>query len=166
MSKIANKTAATGVVALAVALAVSAVGCAPQAEEVGPSDGLASNDMVVRGEYTPYDPAVDAAVTGGAGIEGSEEEQLQQERIAGGAAGAVVSQNLEPLEGVTDYSEGEYVPVYGIACDIPEVVHGDANGTACGSCHTADGSGSGTPVPASHVDQNLADGECTNCHEM
>lgn len=166
MRRNSYRKGAIGVVVCTLALAGLVSGCAPHEQEAAPSDGIASNDMVVRGEYTPYDPSVDAAVTGGAGIEGSEEEQLQQERIAGGAAGAVVSQNLEPLEGVTDYSEGEYVPVYGIACDIPEVVHGEANGTACGSCHTADGSGSGTQVPASHVDQNLADSECTNCHEM
>ena len=105
-------------------------------------------------------------MTAGAAIEGSEEEQLQQERIAGGAAGGVVSENLEPLEGITDYSEGEYVPVYGIACDIPEVVHGETKGTACTTCHTADGQGAGTQVPQSHADQNLADEDCLTCHEL
>ncbi|MEC4294553.1 hypothetical protein [Adlercreutzia shanghongiae] len=150
----------------ASALTLGLAGCAPETQEVAPSDGLASNDMVVRGEYTPYDPSVDAAAASGKAIEGSEEEQLQQERIAGGAVGAVQSTNLEPLEGITDFSEGDYVPVYGIACDIPEVVHGEANGTACTSCHTADGSGAGTQVPASHVDQNLTDEECLTCHEM
>ena len=148
MRKNTYRKGAVGLAVCAVALTGLVAGCAPQAQEAAPSDGLASNDMVVRGEYTPYDPSVEAEVTGGAGIEGSEEEQLQQERIAGGAAGAVVSQNLEPLEGVTDYSEGEYVPVYGIACDIP------------------DGSGSGTQVPRSHADQNLADEECLTCHEI
>lgn len=156
---------------LAAVLCVSALtlglaGCAPEAREIAPSDGLASNDMVVRGEYTPYDPNVEAEATSGSAIEGSEEEQLQQERIAGGAAGAVVSTNLEPLEGITDYSEGEYVPTYGIACDIPEVVHGEANGTTCTGCHTADGSAAGTQVPQSHADQNLTDEECLTCHEM
>ncbi|MEC4175503.1 hypothetical protein VJ918_00885 [Adlercreutzia sp. R21] len=150
----------------ASALTLGLAGCAPETQEVAPSDGLASNDMVVRGEYTPYDPSVDAAAASGKAIEGSEEEQLQQERIAGGAVGAVQSTNLEPLEGITDYSAGEYVPVYGIACDIPEVVHGDTKGTACTTCHTPDGSGVGIQMPASHVDQNLTDGECLTCHDM
>ena len=37
----------------------------------------------------------------------------QMAHIAGGAVGEATSQ-LEPLHGITDYSEGEYVPVYGI----------------------------------------------------
>lgn len=166
MRTFANRKTGVTAVVCAVALATACAGCAPQAPEAERTDGLASNDMVVRGEYTPYDPAAEAAVTAGAAIEGSEEEQLQQERIAGGAAGGVVSENLEPLEGVTDYSEGEYVPVYGIACDIPEVVHGESKGTTCTTCHTADGQGAGTQVPQSHADQNLADEECVTCHEL
>lgn len=161
-----TKRALIAAATCAAVLALGVVGCAPQDAELAPTDGINSNDMVVRGEYTPYDPSVEAAVTGGVGIEGSEEEQLQQERIAGGAVGAVVSQNLEPIEGITDYSEGDYVPVYGIVNDIPEVVHGEANGTACTSCHTADGSGAGTQMPHSHAGQNLTDEECLTCHDM
>ena len=71
------------------------------------------NDTAVRGEYTPFEPKEDAETFSGVAIEGNEEEELQQERIAGGAVGEATSQ-LEPLHGITDYSEGEYVPVYGI----------------------------------------------------
>ena len=71
------------------------------------------NDTAVRGEYTPYEPKEDAEAFSGTAIEGNEEEELQQERIAGGAVG-VARSVLEALHGVTDYSEGEYVPVYGI----------------------------------------------------
>ena len=71
------------------------------------------NDTAVRGEYTPYEPKEDAETFSGTAIEGNEEEELQQERIAGGAVGEARSV-LEALHGVTDYSEGEYVPVYGI----------------------------------------------------
>ena len=71
------------------------------------------NDTAVRGEYTPFEPKEDAETFSGTAIEGNEEEELQQERIAGGAVGEARSV-LEPLHGVTDYSEGEYVPVYGI----------------------------------------------------
>lgn len=146
-------------------LALGAAGCAPQQQAVE-ADGAPTNDMAVKGEYTPYDPSVEAAATSGAAIEGSEEEQLQQERIAGGAAGAVQSKNLEPLTGVTDYSEGEYVPVYGIEGEAAEVVHGDANGTMCTTCHGEEPQGSATPMPQSHIGQNLADEDCTTCHEI
>lgn len=71
------------------------------------------NDTAVRGEYTPYEPKEDAEAFSGTAIEGNEEEELQQERIAGGAVGEARSV-LEPLHGVSDYSEGDYVPVYGI----------------------------------------------------
>ena len=71
------------------------------------------NDTAVRGEYTPYEPKQDADTFSGQAIEGNEEEELQQERIAGGAVGEAKSQ-LEPLHGITDYSEGDYVPVFGI----------------------------------------------------
>ena len=71
------------------------------------------NDTAVRGEYKPFEPKEDADTFSGNAIEGNEEEELQQERIAGGAVGEAKSQ-LEPLHGITDYSEGEYVPVYGI----------------------------------------------------
>ena len=71
------------------------------------------NDTAVRGEYTPFEPKEDADTFSGIAIEGNEEEELQQERIAGGAVGEATSV-LEPLHGITDYSEGEYVPMYGI----------------------------------------------------
>ena len=72
-----------------------------------------SNDTAVRGEYTPYTPAEETTFSGGTAIVGNDEEELQQERIAGGAVGEAHS-TLEELHGITDYSEGEYVPVYGI----------------------------------------------------
>ena len=85
MMKIAKRRTVLGALVCSATLAASCLGCAPAATEIAPTDGLASNDMVVKGEYTPYDPAAEAEVTAGAAIEGSEEEQLQQERIAGGA---------------------------------------------------------------------------------
>ena len=162
----ATTRALTTAALCAVVLALGTAGCAPQDADLPVTDGINSNDMVVRGEYTPFDPSVESGDSSGKAIEGSEEEELQQERIAGGAVGAVQSQNLEPLEGITDYSEGDYVPVYGIVNDIPVVVHGDSKGTTCTSCHTADGSGAGTQVPHSHADQNLTDEECLTCHDM
>ena len=119
--------------ALAAALALVAAlgGCAPQtASETGSGDAPASNDTAAKGEYTPYDPAVEAEHVSGKAIEGSEEEELQQERIAGGAVGAVTSQNLEPLEGIVNGSEGDYVAAYGINGQPPAQGHGD-NGADC-----------------------------------
>lgn len=165
MSKRMNKGAVSCAVAFTALLALGAVGCAPQQQVVEP-DGAPTNDTAAIGEYTPYDPEAEAAATGGTAIEGSEEEQLQQERIAGGAVGGVQSKNLEPLTGVTDYSEGEYVPVYGIEGEAAEVVHGDANGTMCTTCHTEDGQGAGTALPQNHIGQNLTDDDCVTCHEI
>ena len=71
------------------------------------------NDTAVRGAYTPFEPKDDADTFSGIAIEGNEEEELQQERIAGGAVGEATS-ILEPLHGITDHSEGDYVPMYGI----------------------------------------------------
>ncbi len=72
------------------------------------------NDTVELGTLAVFEPSDDMEANSGVAIAGSDEEQLQQERIAGGAVGEVVSQNLEPLHGITDYSEGEYVAVYGV----------------------------------------------------
>lgn len=72
------------------------------------------NDTVTLGTLEAYDPANSVEVNAGEAIEGNEEEELQQERIAGGAVGEVVSKNLEPLHGIVDPSEGDYTPVYGV----------------------------------------------------
>ncbi|MCI8401361.1 MAG: hypothetical protein HFI38_04600 [Lachnospiraceae bacterium] len=74
----------------------------------------ADNDTVILGTLEAYDPANSAEINAGQAIEGNEEEELQQERIAGGAVGDVVSENLEPLHGIVDPSEGDYTPVYGV----------------------------------------------------
>ena len=58
--------------ALAAALALVAAlgGCAPQtASETGSGDAPASNDTAAKGEYTPYDPAVEAEHVSGKAIE-------------------------------------------------------------------------------------------------
>jgi hypothetical protein len=164
--KVSKRRSIAAVMVCAALLSMVSFGCAPQQSESVPADETSSNDTAVKGEYDSYNPESEAEVTSGSAIEGSDEEQLQQERIAGGAAGGVVSQNLEPLEGVTDYSTGEYTPIYGIAGDIPSVAHGDTKGTACTTCHTADESGVGTQIPASHVDQNLSDEDCLTCHDL
>ena len=87
----------------------------PQVEEEESGWGTVpyiDNDTAVRGEYTPFEPKEEVDTFSGTAIEGNEEEELQQERIAGGAVGEAKSQ-VEALHGITDYSEGEYTPVYG-----------------------------------------------------
>ncbi len=97
-------------VAFLFVIAMAMVGCSPQETTDSAPE---SNDTVARGEYTPFDPNAEIEVTDGKAIEGSEEEELQQERIAGGAVGEVVSENLEPLTGVIDNDGEEYEPKYG-----------------------------------------------------
>lgn len=72
------------------------------------------NDTIELGTLAIFEPSDNIDANSGVAIAGSDEEQLQQERIAGGAVGEVVSKNLEPLKGITDYSEGEYVLMYGV----------------------------------------------------
>lgn len=151
-----------GAVACGLVLAVAAAGCAPQgAGEPASSGAPATNDTAVEGEYQAFDPAVEAENMSGKAIEGSEEEELQQERIAGGSVGAVTSQNLEALEGVVDASEGDYVANYGMVGGPPAMGHGN-NGSDCLSCH--DSASSGAQQPSSHAGQNLANEECVVCH--
>lgn len=73
-----------------------------------------NNDTVELGTLAVFEPSDNLEANSGRAIAGSDEEQLQQERIAGGAVGEVVSENLEPLNGITDYSEGEFVIMYGV----------------------------------------------------
>ena len=165
------KVCATATV-FAAALGFALCGCTPSqnassgASTSSPdaamnSAAATSQDTVSIGEYDAYDPSAEAENTSGTSIEGSEEEQLQQERIAGGAVGGVVSKNLEPLEGITDYSEGDYVPTYGANAEPPVIGHGD-NGSECLGCH--DG-GEGASMPASHIGQQLTNDECVVCHQ-
>lgn len=149
--------------ALMLAMALALCACAPSGgEKADEAAAPASNDSAEKGEYTPYDPEVEAEHTGGKAIEGSEEEELQQERIAGGAVGEVQSQNLEPLEGITDGTDRDYVPAYGINGQPPVQGHGD-NGSDCLSCHK-DG-GAGAQQPPSHASSNLANEDCASCHK-
>lgn len=76
-----------------------------------------NNDTVELGTLAVFEPSDNLEANSGRAITGSDEEQLQQERIAGGAVGEVVSENLEPLTGITDYSEGEFVTMYGVTTE-------------------------------------------------
>lgn len=90
------------------------------AGETGQEAGVpisVNNDTVELGTLAVFEPSDNMGGASGVAIAGSDEEQLQQERIAGGAVGEVVSENLEPLCGITDYSEGEYVAVYGVTAE-------------------------------------------------
>lgn len=158
MEKPSNRRRATR-----VAAAVAGAGLVAAAALAGPalvsaagSLFMTGNDTATIGAYEVYDPAATAQVTGGVAIEGSEEEQLQQERIAGGAVGAVSSRNLEPVHGVVDSAHDAYVPEFGFYFQAPELDlaaegvleamplnHRDADLTPadCAACHTAPASG-------------------------
>lgn len=137
-----------GVLACAL-LAFVLTACQPGQENTGDASGSAvspvGDNSVVRGEYDAFDPEVNAAETGGEAIEGSEEDELQQERIAGGATGAVVSQNLEPLTGITDPSDGDYIASFGSYMQAPPMNMSD-------------------PQPLSHLRAQLSADECADCH--
>lgn len=158
-----------GAVFCVVFLVVALVGCAPQTNDTTEvqTQGTDSNDTTVRGEYATYDAeavaaAASAAEASGSAIEGSGEEELQQERIAGGAVGARVSENLEPLEGVVDGGSDEYIPVFGDRIQAPLMAHSDGN-LNCTSCH--DGETSTVQMPKSHKQANLNNDDCRTCHE-
>lgn len=156
-----RRAIAAGIAAACVAGACGAIAVAAMNNTGALGNTLGGNDSTTMGTYTPYDPEVKAATTGGSAIEGSEEEQLQQERIAGGAVGAVVSQNLEPLEGIVDGDGLAYTPSYGINLQAPEIGHEvtDAN---CISCHGA--ADSAKPLPKNHLDSGLSNEDCATCH--
>lgn len=160
-----------GTLVLACACAFSLAACAPQDRsdsENGTAQGalLNPNQIAIEStDYAAFDPNAQAENTSGTAIEGSDEEELQQERIAGGAVGKVTSTNIEPLNGIVDGSPYEYVPMYGTETGAKEVAHGSANGTECLTCHES-GNGSATPMPRGHMQQNLESSECVLCHSI
>ena len=118
---------------------------------------LDNNDTAEKGELAVYDPAAEAAASGGVAIEGSEEEKLQQERIAGGAVGAVVSQSLEPLEGVVDGTSGDYVMTYGMEFQAPDLPQAIMDAVESGSLEG---------LPENHLTANLSPDDCASCHTI
>lgn len=118
---------------------------------------LGNNDTAEKGELTVYDPEAEAAASGGVAIEGSDEEKLQQERIAGGAVGGVVSQNLEPLEGVVDGRSGEYVMTYGMDFQAPDLPQAVMDAVEAGSLEG---------LPENHLTANLTPEDCAGCHTV
>jgi hypothetical protein len=90
--------------ALALICALALGACSPQGgtgKQSGGGEEYAPNPnvTVIQGELPTIEgPDVAADGAGGAGIEGSEEEALQQDRISGGSnSGAANSKNIEPL---------------------------------------------------------------------
>lgn len=148
----------------AAALAGTLAGCAPKAstsDEGIQGIEIVENDTITKGSYDSYDPNAEAENSGGKSIEGSEEEKLQQERIAGGAVGEVTSKNLEHVPGIVDGSEGEYIANYGISLQAPAMGHAIDNRN-CLSCH--EGYKSSVPMPQSHIDAKIGNETCNDCH--
>lgn len=141
-----TRGALVGACVVIAATLFSLIGCQPQqrAEDEAVLSPVGHN-AVTMGEFETFDPEVEAAETGGEAIRGSEEDELQQERIAGGATGNVVSQNLAPLEGITDPSPGEYNLVFGMNFQAPPIDMADQQ-------------------PLSHLKARLSVDECASCH--
>lgn len=118
---------------------------------------LDNNDTAEKGELAVYDPEAQAAASGGVAIEGSDEEKLQQERIAGGAVGDVVSQNLVPLEGVVDGLPGDYVMTYGMDFQAPDLSQAILDAVEAGSLEG---------LPENHLTANLGPDDCAGCHTV
>ena len=153
------------VIASAAALSLVCVaglaGCQPKVVQSEDSSVSA-----YEGGYDVYNPDADADASSGAAIEGSDEEKLQQERIAGGAVGQVVSKNLEKLSGIVD-GDGTGTDDFGMYSQ-PPARHGfDDN---CTNCHDPEKTDApeGTkvhPMPTSHQGIGLTDDDCRSCHE-
>ena len=118
---------------------------------------LGGNDTAEKGTLTTYDPQAEAEHTGGVAIEGSEEEQLQQERIAGGAVGAVVSQNLPELDGIVNEDKSDYVETYGMELQAPDLPQAILDAVEGGSLEG---------LPQNHLDANLTIEDCATCHAV
>ncbi len=156
------------VMLLCVAMLLAACAKTPGDTDTQASE---SNQTAVKGILDIFDPSAGGGGSGGRQIEGSEEEELQQERIGGGAVSdAIVSENLEPLIGLTDYSKGDFVNAYGIFDDPPtmEKSH-ETYGADCLLCH----SGGGTAAegmteivqqPPGHESAKITNDDCAICH--
>ncbi|MDR1014625.1 MAG: hypothetical protein LBL86_06565 [Coriobacteriales bacterium] len=95
-----RRAVGTSLAALVLACALLLGACSPKQPAAKATEHESNpNVTVIQGELpTITGPDMSAEGGGGAGIEGSEEEALQQDRISGGSnSGAAVSQNLEPL---------------------------------------------------------------------
>lgn len=115
---------------------------------------LGGNDTAELGTYTAYDPTVNAEHQGG---EVMEEDALQQERVAGGAVGEVVSQNLPEVEGIVDGTPGDYVPTYGMNFQAPALSQAIIDAVNGGSLEG---------LPQNHLDSGLTPDDCTSCHTI
>lgn len=171
MSDFINPKARSIVMCIALVLMVLSLAACESNKSKSVSTASVGNDSAVKGTFKAFNPAHDVEIASGKAIEGSEEEKLQQERIAGGAVGAPVSHNLEPLGGITDYSKGGYVNMFGIDSQPPAVEHN--YGTNCVTCHNI---GDDTEkdlavtqlppqLPSGHAESNLKNKDCASCHK-
>lgn len=146
-----------GILCAALAGAPSGSGVAHAENAAALGNTLGGNDTAEKGDYTAYDPAIEAEHTGGEAIEGSEEEQLQQERIAGGAVGEVSSQNLPELDGVVNEDESDYVATYGMELQAPDLPQAIVDAVEGGSLEG---------LPKNHLDALLSPDDCASCHAI
>ncbi len=166
---IKSKTRTIGFCIAFVLMVLTLAACAQEKNKTS----VAGNDTAVRETLKAFDPVAEAKAEAGKSIAGSEEEKLQQERIAGGAVTEVVSKNLQPLEGITDFSKGATTATYGIDLQAPAVEHN--YGTRCLSCHSVAEAGTEVnlkvkllppQLPPGHASAKLKEADCTTCHKV
>lgn len=131
----------------------------------------ANNDSAMKGTLKAFNPEELEDIKSGDAMGGSEEQQLQQERIAGGAVGGISSENITPLEGITDIPDGITTIVYGFHAEPPALDHD--YGMQCLSCHKIEEAGSRVNLDVKvlppqllpgHVSSNLGEADCLVCH--
>lgn len=155
VAAVAVAGAAVWFAATQVGSSATTVASAENAEALG--NTLGNNDTAAKGSYDAYDPEAEAEATGGVAIEGSEEEQLQQERIAGGSVGEVTS-DLEHVDGIVDGDGGDYVATYGMSFQAPDLTQTLIDAIV--------ESGSTAGLPENHIDAGLTLDECASCHAI
>jgi hypothetical protein len=138
-----------------------AVGCAPTSQASN-EQSMGSNDTVVVGDLDRYSPGGASGAETGPAMDIDEEMQLQQDKITGGADGAITSTNIVPLDpGITAYPEADPVGFVGRTGIPATVPHGTTNGTECLSCHST----GEQEIPQSHVLAKITNGQCASCHQ-
>ena len=71
--------------------------------------------------------------------------------------GAVVSQNLEPLEGVVDGIPGDYAMTYGMEVQAPDLPQAIMDAVESGSLEG---------LPENHLTANPSPEDCASCHTI
>lgn len=158
------------VVAMALVLTVTlmAASCSsPESSSSDDSEKSSQPENVVIGEFeTITEPDMLADGTSGTAFQKGGDEELQQDRVTGGAnTGGVASENLDPLDGdLTGPSEHSNPLPDLLEIGYPSLIPHELDGRDdCASCHAA--ASSEKPMPEDHVKANMGSNLCQTCHK-